>query len=129
MQRFIVFAALLAVAALLAPRPSSATDHGQWASVDPAIRHWYETRQLTPAAQQRLGWKSCCAHSDVVKTRFKVSATDRGDDWFWLDGQTWKRIPADIVHRDEHAPGGAATLFVAQGLGVATCFFPPDGGI
>ena len=36
-------------------------------------------------------------------------------------------FPDDIIHWDQHAPGGKPTLFVFDGN--ETCFFPGDGGI
>jgi hypothetical protein len=83
---------------------------------------------LTPQASQRLkGWKSCCDHSDLVKTQFRVNKTDGADEWWWLNGDKWQRIPNDVIHWGETAPGGKATLFVFNS--VETCFWPPDGGI
>ena len=91
------------------------------------VQRWYEQAELTPAARERFGFAKCCAHSDVVKTKFKVNKVDGGDEWFWLDGQAWKRIPPDIIHWDSHAPNGQPTLFVYDGK--ETCFFPGEGGI
>jgi hypothetical protein len=103
-----------------------AQDNGQYTNVDPAIREWYRTRQITPEAQQRFPFKSCCDAADVVKTKFRVG--DAGADvWEWLNGETWQRIPDDIIHRDEFAPGGEAVLFAVGGQPV--CFFLPQGGI
>lgn len=104
-----------------------ARDNGQYANADPAIREWYRTRQLTPAAQERFPFKSCCDGADVVKTQFRVDKTTGRDAWEWLDGQTWRRIPDDIIHYDEHAPGGEAVLFAVGGQPV--CFFTPESGI
>jgi uncharacterized membrane protein YbaN (DUF454 family) len=128
-------AALLAVAAffvitlllLLMAKPVHATWKPEYAAVDPAVRNWYETRELTPAAQQRFAFKSCCAHSDVVKTKFKVAKSSGVDEWWWLDGGTWKRIPDDVIHWDEHAPSGEPVMFAVGSE--PTCFYPPDGGL
>lgn len=63
-----------------------------------------------------------------MKTRFRVSKIDGADAWEWqLADGSWKRIPTDIIHWGEHAPGGQATLFAIGEL--ETCFYPPDGGI
>ena len=62
-----------------------------------------------------------------VRTRFTVNRSDAGDEWFYLDGETWKRIPPDVIHWGETAPGGQPTLFVYSGT--ETCFFPGDSGI
>jgi hypothetical protein len=99
----------------------------EYAQADPAVRDWYATRTLTPEAQKRFPFTSCCDHSDVVKTRFMVNRTDGGDEWFWLDDGKWRRIPPDIVHTDEHAPSGRGVLFIYEDE--PTCFFPPGGGI
>lgn len=74
--------AVIATILLVLSASANATDHGQWANVDPAIRQWYETRTLTPAAQARIGYRSCCLHADVVKTRFRVSGSGN-DQWEW----------------------------------------------
>ncbi len=63
----------------------------------------------------------------MVRTRFTLNKTDAGDECFYLDGETWKRIPPDIIHWDQTAPGGQPTLFVYSGK--ETCFFPGDSGI
>lgn len=121
MRRF-----LAAVALTLFAIPALATDHGQWANVDPSIRQWYETRTLTPAAQARLGYRSCCAHADVVKTRFRVSGSGN-DQWEWERNGTFERVPDDIIHWDQHAPSGEPVLFAVAGQPV--CFFPGQSGI
>ena len=53
--------------------------------------------------------------------------TSGGDEWYWLNGERWRRIPDDIIHWGKSAPGGKPTLFVYSGA--ETCFFPGDGGI
>jgi len=63
----------------------------------------------------------------VVKTKFNVNRTTAGDEWYWLDGDKWRRIPDDIIHWDQRAPSRQPTLFVFSGR--ETCFFPGDGGI
>ena len=89
---------------------------------------WYESRTLTPEAEARFHFHSCCAQSDSVKTKFKVGGTGN-DEWFWLDDGEWRKVPQDIIHQDEHNPNGEATLFVMPGTKQPTCFYPPDGGI
>jgi hypothetical protein len=111
---------------LLAAAPAAATDNGQWAGQPAAERAWYSNATLTPAAQKRLGWAMCCDHSDVVHTKFRVNKTTGADEWWWLDGDTWKLVPADVIHWGESAPGGQPTLFVFEGE--PTCFYPGDGG-
>lgn len=119
-------AIIVAITSLLAtPTPAAARWKPQYAALPQPVRDWYATRELTAAAQARFNFKSCCARSDVVKTRFKVSGAG-ADEWFWLDGARWRRVPADIIHWNEHAPGGGAVLFA---LGSEpTCFFPPESG-
>ena len=56
-----------------------------------------------------------------------VNKTNAGDEWFWLDAGTWRRIPDDIIHWNKHAPGGRPTLFVYSGK--ETCFYPGEGGV
>lgn len=101
----------------------------EYAASSPEVQHWYLTRELTPETRARLGvsWTSCCAHSDVVKTKFHVDHKSGGDEWFYLSETGWKRVPPDTIHWGEHAPGGKPTLFIYNGQ--ETCFFPGDGGI
>ncbi len=99
----------------------------EYASQPIEVQQWYQNAELTTAAQHRFPFKKCCDHADVVTTRFSVNRTNAGDEWYWLDGARWRRIPDDIIHWDQHAPNGQPTLFVFDGK--ATCFFPGDGGI
>ncbi len=117
---------LAALAACLCATSASARWKPEYASVPPEVRAWYETRELTPAAQKRIGFKSCCAHSDVVRTKFKVSGAGN-DEWWWEKDATWVRVPADIIHWGEPTPTGEPILFAFQGL--PTCFFPGQSGI
>jgi hypothetical protein len=91
------------------------------------VRDWYQHAQLTPKARMRFPFKSCCEHADVVKTQFRVNRATSGDEWYWLDGQDWRRIPDDIIHWGETAPDKQPTLFVYRGK--ETCFWPGDSGI
>lgn len=118
---------LTAAAVLLMLVPAAARDNGQYENVDPAVRQWYATRELTPEARLRFGYRSCCAHADVVKTQFRVSRGTASDQWFWLQDGTWAEVPPDIIHPDQHAPSGEPVLFAVGGQPV--CFFPPDAGI
>lgn len=106
---------------------ASATDNGQFAQVPQSIRDWYASAELTPEAQKRFHFKSCCAKADVVRTQFRVGAN--GDDtWEYLDANVWKIVPPDIIQWGKHAPDGQPTLFVVASAG-PVCFFPPEGGI
>ena len=119
---------LIAVIALILFLPRAhARDDGRWANADPAVRAWYEQATLTPAARKRFGFDSCCAHSDVVRTQFRVSRQDGTDQWWWLHNGAWKQVPADIIHWGEAAPDGRPTLF-AIGSGEPSCFYPGDSG-
>jgi hypothetical protein len=118
---------ILAIAfAVLSTVQGNARWKAEYAQKPETVRNWYESRELTEAAQQRFNFRSCCAHSDVVKTKFKVGGAGN-DEWWWLVGETWKRIPDDVIHWNEHAPDGLPVLF-AVGEN-PTCFYPPDGGI
>jgi hypothetical protein len=108
-------------------RQALARDFGQYANVPQEIRDWYAKAELTQAAQQRLPWKKCCDHADVVKTQFRVNKSSGDDEWYWLQDRQWKRIPPDIIHWGVSAPGGEPVLFVYSN--VETCFFPGQGGI
>lgn len=90
-------------------------------------REWYKNAKLTEAAQKRFSFKSCCEHSDVFRTQFRVNKQSGDDEWYYLtDAGVWKRIPADIIHWGESAPGGQPTLFIYHGQ--ETCFWPGQGG-
>jgi hypothetical protein len=99
----------------------------EYASAPQEVQDWYHNAQLTAAAQRRFAFKSCCEHADVVKTQFRVNKATSGDEWYWLDGEDWRRVPDDIIHWGESAPGGRPTLFVYQDK--ETCFWPGDPGI
>jgi hypothetical protein len=99
----------------------------EYASAPKEVRDWYQSAQLTPRAQLRFPFKSCCEHADVVKTQFRVNRASSGDEWYWLDGGTWRRIPDDIIHWGETAPSKQPTLFVYGGK--ETCFWPGEPGI
>lgn len=96
---------------------------------------WYNTAQLMPKAQERLGFMLCCSSDDVVHTKFKVDTTTGGDEWYYEKDDAWVRIPDDIIHWNESAPDGQATLFALKAMmvghpaGTLTCFFPPQGGL
>lgn len=108
--------------------PSFGRDLGQWTDQPPEVREWYRNAELTLAARLRFPFVKCCDGADVVRTRFEVSKTDGRDVWLYEDTPGhMKRIPDDIIHWNESAPGGAPTLFVYGGK--ETCFFPPDAGI
>ena len=119
---------LIGLAVLWAP-PAPARWKPEYAQLPQATRDWYESRELTAAAQARFHFKSCCAQSDVVAAKFAVSKLGGADQWFYqLAGEEkWQLVPDDIVHPDEHAPSGRAVMFAVAGIPV--CFFPPDGGI
>lgn len=120
---------LLAILVLIvAAPPTAARWKPEYAQASPEVRDWYKAQELTPAAQLRFHFKSCCDNSDRVKTRFAVSKLSGADQWFYqLPDGTWREVPPDIIHWDKHAPGGEPVLFAFQGQ--PTCFFPPDGGI
>ncbi len=49
--------------------------------------------QLTPTARARFGFKNCCDHADVFRTRFQVNKTTSGGEWFYLADSVGKRVP------------------------------------
>ena len=124
-----IVAVLAALYLVLRADPATARWKPEYAQAAPEVRSWYETRELTAAAQKRFHFKSCCANSDVVKAKFAVSKLAGADQWFYqLAGEDkWREVPPDIIQWDQHAPNGEAVLFAF--LGKPTCFFPPDGGI
>ena len=120
----------LCVACVLVGALSGAADarwKPEYASQPQAVQDWYKNAELTPKAQMRFAFKSCCEHADVVKTQFRVNRNTSGDEWYWLDGETWRRVPDDIIHWGETAPSKQPTLFVFDGK--ETCFWPGEGGL
>jgi hypothetical protein len=116
--------ACLAVAILLLVT----TAHAEWNGIKGPNSTWYEAQQINPEAQIRLGvsWKSCCNHSDVVKTHFRVDRATAEDQWWWLDVNTWRLVPPDIIHWNDPTPDGQPILFAY--MGTPTCFYPGDTG-
>jgi hypothetical protein len=108
-------------------RNAHATWKPEYANAPPEVQNWYRAAQLTEAAQKRFGFKSCCAHSDVVKTSFRVDKATAGDQWYWLKDGEWIQVPSDIIHWGESAPDRQPTLFAVGSL--PTCFFPGEGGL
>jgi hypothetical protein len=120
----------LCAAVLLAGALSNQADarwKPEYASAPQEVQDWYRNAELTPQAQQRFPFKSCCEHADVVKTQFRVNRATSGDEWYWLDGETWRRVPDDIIHWGETAPNKQPTLFVFEGK--ETCFWPGEAGL
>ena len=72
--------------AVLLITQAGATWKPEYAQADPNLQDWYQRVELTAAARLRFGFKSCCAHSDVVKTRFRPTK-DGADGWEYLDGK------------------------------------------
>ncbi len=107
--------------------PAQAEWKPEYANAPQAVRDWYKNAELTFEARKRFAFKNCCEHADVVRTKFQVNKTSAGDEWFWLDGATWRRVPNDIIHWNQHAPDGRPTLFVYSGK--ETCFYPGEEGI
>jgi hypothetical protein len=124
-RRNLSVAAAISAAALIGQ--ADARWKPEYANAPPAVRDWYQHAELTKKAQMRFPFKSCCEHADVVRTQFRVSRGTGGDEWYWLDGQDWRRIPDDIIHWGETAPDKQPTLFIYQGK--ETCFWPGESGI
>jgi hypothetical protein len=129
---------ITAVAAVVAIAPARAEWKPQYAQASPEVRAWYGSAELTPAAAARLGFKRCCDESEVVKTRFRVDRSSGQDEWYYLKNGKFERIPLDIIHWGESAPGGKPTLFVLSDHwadafhrphGTPTCFYPGEGGL
>ena len=102
----------------------------EYALQPPEVREWYRSQKVNPEAREKLHipFESCCDHADVVKTQFRVNRIHGGDEWFYEDAPGhFKRIPPEVIHWGETAPGGQPTLFVYSGK--ETCFFPGDSGI
>jgi hypothetical protein len=125
-MRIAAATAALGLALLVSPLAHSTGADDRWSNQPQAVRDWYQRAQLTEAAQKRFQFKSCCAHSDVVKTQFHVDKSTNGDAWYWLADGEWKRVPDDIIHWGESAPDGQPTLFAIGTL--PTCFWPGQAG-
>lgn len=124
MNRLAIIGILAALAAVFHVKAARPTDlDGRYANSP--NRDWYLKAELTEAAQKRFLFKSCCAHSDVVRTRFRPAI--EADGWDYLDGTVWRQVPPDIIHHDKSAPGGEPVMFAVNGS--PTCFFPPLGGL
>lgn len=121
------FHGLAVIALLVVSQQVRAEWKPEYAQAPQATRDWYRNAELTDAAQARFRYKKCCDHADVVKTQFRVSTVDGNDEWYWFDNGRWRRIPPDVIHWGESAPGGQPTLFVYGGQ--ETCFWPGTGGI
>src|SRR6201995_5067782 len=112
----------------ISPSTLEARWKAEYASQPQEVQDWYRNAELTPEAQKRLGWHKCCDHAAVVNTKFQVNKVDGRDEWDSEDTPGhFKRIPEDVIHWGESAPGGQPTLFVYSGK--ETCFYPGQGGI
>ena len=118
----VIFGLFIAIIFSVQPR---AEWKPEYADAPQAVRDWYQAQELTEAAERRFPFKSCCAKSDVVKTKFKVGGAG-SDEWWWLDGETWRRIPEDVIHWGVRTPDGNAIMFAIGGEPV--CFYPADSG-
>lgn len=106
---------------------ANATWKPEYANAPQEVQDWYRSAQLTEPAQKRFGFKSCCAHSDVVKTEFRVDKKSGNDEWYWMKDGDWTLIPGDVIHWGESAPDQQPTLFAIGNL--PTCFYPGEGGL
>ncbi len=121
------FLAFVAVC-LLTATSAQAEWKPEYADSPSETRDWYRNAELTEAAKVHFPFKKCCDHADVVKTKFHVNRTTRGDEWYYvnkLDGR-WTRVPDYVIHWGKSAPGGLPTLFIYNHK--ETCFFPGEGG-
>jgi hypothetical protein len=118
-----------AVALLLVITPASSEWKPEYAQSSPQRQQWFQSQRINPEALKRLNvpFKSCCDNGDVFKTRFRVGTVGQ-DQWEYLDGETWKVIPADIIH-DEPSLDNTPVLFKHRVNGQELCFFKPQGGI
>ena len=104
-------------------------DRSQWAQSSPERQRWFRSQIMNETVQKRLNvpWKSCCDNGDVFRTRFRVGTVGE-DVWEYLDGDTWKVIPPDII-KDNPSLDTEPILFRSKRTGVEYCFFKPNGGI
>ena len=110
--------------------PSYARYKVEYDKLPQEVREWYQTRTLTPKAEERLHIHGCCDNADVVDTEFKSEKDPNGwhDIWYYKGPNgDFIKVPEDIIHWDEHAPGGKPVLFMYHGQ--ESCFFPPSGAV
>jgi hypothetical protein len=111
------------------------TPPNKWASSP--YHAWMGKQRINEAARRLdrnpyLPWSNCCDNADRVKTQFRVNRDTNKDTWWWLDGNTWRQVPDDIIH-EEYDPTmpedlrREGVLFVYRGK--PTCFWYPEGGI
>lgn len=119
--------ALLASSAIAQEEP--VTD--PYAHVPKHIRDWYRNAQLTPEAEKRFNYKSCCDIGDALDAKFKFMVDQKTgkEAWFYQQSGTaeWHIIPDFIIQHGKPHPEGKGVLFAVWGNLV--CFFPPEGGI
>ena len=100
----------------------------EYAELPKEVQDWYLAQKLTPEAQRRFNFVSCCGKSDTVKTQFRVTKSNGYDEWWWLNkANKWERVPDDVIHWGEATPTGEAILFTTYD-GNPTCFYPPQSG-
>jgi len=130
-QRFGIFVIGFVLGWLIGIVPSHARYKVEYDKLPFEIREWYRTRIINKEAFPRIKMEgSCCDNADVVDTQFKTEKDPKGyhDIWYYQDDdKNWVRIPEDIIHWDEHAPGGQPILY--KWHDVETCFFPPNGAV
>lgn len=134
----ILLCGLIGLAALV---PAEATWKREYAGTPEAVQQWFRSARLTPEAQTRIGFHNCCDQSDRFDTQFRVNRQTAGDEWYFRDGDNWRRIPDDVIHKDEIRAANPeddklpefeemrrqGVLFIYNGN--PTCFWPPQGGI
>jgi hypothetical protein len=135
-------AALAGALCCFLPAAALGTWKPEFGKSSDAVIAWFRSAQPTPAAQARLGFHSCCDHSDRFLTQFKVSKVDGSDQWFYLAGDKWLPIPSDVVHTEGIIPPAGhekdpdflqleteGILFIYPATnGQPTCFWPPQSG-
>jgi hypothetical protein len=126
----------------IVPAAALATWKPEFGKSSDAVIAWFKAARPTPAAQARLGFQSCCEHSDRFVTKFKVSKFDGSDQWFFQAGDKWLPIPSDVVHAEGIIPPAGheadpdflqlqaeGVLFIYPAVsGQPTCFWPPQSG-
>lgn len=127
MTRWLPLGGLIVVLFMVAMATAARTTDLDGRYANSPNREWYRNAELTPAARARFLFDKRCDRADVFRTQFRVNKSTGGDEWWYLSGTEWKRIPDDIIHLDKHAPDNQPTLFIYAGK--ETCFFPGGSGI
>lgn len=113
-----IWAAILAVAFVLAASMAFMTGARAKDWSDSPHHKWYEEQQPTLETQKEyeIAWKSCCAVGDVCQECVVHRYTDKApyaDGWWYTRDGVTKRLPDHLVAVVPWTPTGKPVLFLA----------------